>query len=124
MNKTISGVVNAGFDALDRLWYQKVDNTIHVQNLDDPCIVNMKFERNYYTYEGTPINTFITFEAANFLAQPAYGKYILTLSGNAKFTDSGTYTHEFIYSGGPVQINMIVYGPERITCNTKFIKVW
>lgn len=124
MHKVISSVENAGFDALDRLWYQKINGEIHVQNLDDPITVDMHFERSYYTYEDSDISSYITFEAYNFLNEAAAGKYILTLEGNAKFTLTGNKTFEFIYSGGTTQINITVTGPERITCNTKFIKVW
>lgn len=123
-NKIISGIISVGFDSFDRLWYMKTDNNIHVENLSDPYTVDMRFEHNYYTYEGIDIQSYITFQAWSFLGTYANGKYILTLNGNAKFKDTNTKIFEFIYSEGVTKIDIVVYGPDQIVCDTEFIKVW
>lgn len=114
-------VVSAGFDSLDRLWYQKTDGSVHTMNLTDPQTVTLKFEKGYYTYIDEDINTYVTFTASNYLGEPAHGVYELELSGNIVFTDTGEKTYRVQYSGEPIQVNVTIVGPKTITCKTTFI---
>lgn len=123
-NKEIVQVMSAGFDTLDRIWYITTDYSVHVQNVDDPQEVEMHFEYLHYTYEGSNIYSYISFEAKSFSNGIPMGKYILKLSGNAVFKDNQSKTLEFQYSGGVRTFDFIVTGPKRITCSAEFIKEW
>lgn len=120
-NIDIIDVVSAGFDMLDRLWYQKTDGSVHTVNLTDPQTISLKFEKGYYTYIDENIDTYVTFSALDHLGDPAYGIYELELSGNIIFTDTGEKTYRVQYSGEDIQINVSIVGPKTITCKTTFI---
>ena len=124
LNKQINNVMCAGFDSLDRLWYQNTNYGVFVENLDDPQQVNIAFEKIYYTYEGEDIESYITFEALSFTDKIPIGKYILTLTGNAYFKDTSSNTLTINYTGGVLKFNIIITGPKRLTCSTKYQKVW
>lgn len=120
-NIDITDVVSAGFDMLDRLWYQKTDGSVHTVNLTDPQTISLKFEKGYYTYIDENIDTYVTFSALDHLGDPAHGIYELELSGNIIFTDTGEKTYRVQYSGEDIQVNVSIVGPKTITCKTTFI---
>ena len=124
VNKEILNIICAGFDSMDRLWYENINHGVFVENLDDPQEVKIKFEKLYYTYENTNIETYISFEATSFTNKIPTGEYILTLSGNAIFKDNHKKQISLNYTGGQVKVNVIINGPKRVTCSTKFKKVW
>lgn len=124
VNKEIPNIVCAGFDSMDRLWYENTNYGVFVENLDDPQEVKIKFEKLYYTYENTDIETYITFEATGFTDKIPTGEYILTLSGNAIFKGNHKKQISLNYTGGQVKVDIIINGPKRVTCSTKFKKVW
>lgn len=124
LNKEIANVVSVGFDAMDRLWYQTSTSGVHVENLDDPQYVTIKFEKIYYTYESIDINTYLTFEAKSFTDKIPEGKYTLTLTGNAYFKENGTQEMVIRYNGGVIKKDIVITGPKRIMCSAVFQKVW
>ena len=124
VNKELTNILCAGFDSMDRLWYQNTNYGVFVENLDDPQEVKIEFEKIYYTYEGQNIESYITFEASSFTDKIPTGRYILTLSGNVYFKDTLTKTKVVNYTGGIVKIDIIVNGPKRLTCSAKYQKVW
>ena len=125
VNEEITNVVCAGFDSMDRLWYQTLTGGVHCENLDDPQEVTVKFEKLLYTYEGTDILTYITFSAKSYTDKVPVGKYIFTLSDNAVFEDTNSNTLTIQYTGDDsIQYPVRIIGPKRITCSTVFEKVW
>lgn len=124
LNKEITDVTCAGFDAMDRLWYRTSTSSVHVENLDDPQYVTIKFEKIYYTYEGEKIDTYLTFEAQSFTDKVPEGKYTLTLAGNAYFKDNYSQEMVIMYTGGTVQKDIVITGPKRVICSAVFQKVW
>ena len=124
-NKEITGVVCAGFDSMDRLWYQTTINGVHSENLDDPQEVEVKFEKPYYTYEGTDISTYITFSAKSYTDKVPVGRYIFTLSGNAVFEATNDNVLTIQYTGDDtIHYPIRITGPKRITVSTVYEKVW
>ena len=123
-NKELTNILCAGFDSMDRLWYQNTNFGVFVENLDDPQEVKIEFEKIYYTYEGQDIESYITFEALSFTDKIPTGRYILTLSGNAYFKDTLTKIKIINYIGGNIKFDIIVNGPKRLTCSAKYQKVW
>lgn len=124
-NKIISNVVSAGFDMTDRLWYQKSDGSVYSENLDDPLIVTPEFEKIYYTYNNTNIDTYIKFSAQSFSKKPAIGKYILTLSENAYFNQTNSQVLEINYNGNDdIEYQVTITGPKQVICNVMFEKEW
>lgn len=124
-NEEITNVVCAGFDSMDRLWYQTLTGGVHCENLDDPQEVTVKFEKLLYTYEGTDILTYITFSAKSYTDKVPVGRYTFTLSDNAIFEDTHSNTLTIQYTGDDsVHYPVRIIGPKRITCSTVFEKVW
>ena len=124
-DKIILDVVSAGFDMTDRLWYQKSDGSVYSENLDDPLIVTPEFEKIYYTYNNTNINTYIKFSAQSFSKKPAIGKYILTLSENAYFNQTNNQVLEINYNGNDdIEYPVTITGPKQVVCNIMFEKEW
>lgn len=118
---TVTDVVSAGFDELDRLWYQKSDGSVHVVNMTDPHTVTTTFEKAYYMYSGTNIPTYITFSAKDFLGNTANGVYELELIGDAVFEETNTKIYKFEFTENECQINIIIKGSKAITCKTTFV---
>ena len=123
-NKEITNIASVGFDSMDRLWYQDLNGGVFVENLDDPQYVTVKFERLYYTYEGSDIDTYITFEAKSFTDKVPNGLYTLRLTGNAHFKDNGIKSLTISYTGGTEKLDIVVTGSKRIVCDVEFQKVW
>ena len=124
VNKELTNISSVGFDSMDRLWYQTLSNSVDVENLDDPQYVEIKFEKIYYTYENEDIDTYLTFKAISFTDKVPKGKYTLRLTGNAYFKNNGIKTLFINYTGGTVQLDIVVTGPKRIVCDVEYQKVW
>lgn len=119
----ISGCYSVGLDELQRIWYIKTDSSTHMVNMEDAQSVDIKFEKQYYEYTGTSINTYVTFSALNYLGEPFKGTFELTLDGPAIFTENGNNKITFNYDGeGVHQININIIGASPITVYPKFIK--
>ena len=123
--KVLSNIVSAGFDETDRLWYQDANGAVYAENLEDPLTVVPEFEKIYYTYSNTNINTYLTFSAKSFTKKPAFGKYILTLSDNAYFVETNDQILEINYTGDDtIHYPLVITGPKKVSCSTVFEKVW
>ena len=92
-------------------------------NLKDVQNVTLEFEKKYYEYTGTSINTYITFDALNYLDQPFSGKFQLTINGPAVFVDNNSTTIEINYAGVKQQIDLLITGASPISIYPKFLSV-
>ena len=113
---------SVGLDELQRIWYIKTDSSTHMMNLEDAQSVDIRFEKQYYDFAGTSIDTYITFSALNYMGEPFKGKFELTVSGSAVFTDDGSTTYTFDYEGEEKQIGLAILGATPVTIYPKFIK--
>lgn len=113
---------SVGLDELQRIWYIKTDSSMHMINMQDAQSVNIKFEKPYYDYAGTSIETFITFSAINYLDEEFKGTFELILDGPAVFTENSNNVLKFDYNGGEEQIGVTILGASPITVYPKFIK--
>ena len=121
-NFEITNCYSVGLDELQRLWYIKTDSSVHMINLEDAQSVEIEFEKEYYDYTGTSINTYINFSALNYLGEEFTGIFELTLSGPAVFTENSGTTLRFTYAGsGKQQIGITITGASPITIYPKFI---
>lgn len=113
---------SVGLDELQRIWYIKTDTSTHMINMEDAQSVDIKFEKQYYDFTGTSIDTYITFSALNYMGEQFKGKFELTISGPAVFTDDGSATFTFNYEGEIKQIGLTILGASPVTIYPKFIK--
>lgn len=121
-NFEITNCYSVGLDELQRVWYIKTDSSVHMVNLEDAQSVEIEFEKEYYEYTGTSINTYINFSALNYLGEDFAGTFELTLSGPAIFTENSSTTLRFAYAGsGEQQIGITITGASPITIYPKFI---
>lgn len=121
-NFEITNCVSVGLDELQRVWYIKTDTSVHMVNLEDAQSVEIEFEKEYYEYTGTSINTYINFSALNYLGEEFVGTFELTLSGPAVFTENDSNVLRFTYNGsGKQQIGITINGASPITIYPKFI---
>lgn len=121
-NFEITNCYSVGLDELQRVWYIKTDSSVHMVNLEDAQSVEVEFEKEYYDYAGTSINTYINFSALNYLGEEFTGIFELTLSGPAVFTENNSSTLRFTYQGsGKQQIGITITGASPITIYPKFI---
>lgn len=121
-NFEITNCYSAGIDELQRIWYTKLDTSVHMINLEDAQSVEIEFEKEYYDYTGASINTYINFSAVNYLGNNFTGTFELTLSGPAVFTENSSTTLRFTYAGsGKQQIGLTITGASPITVYPKFI---
>ena len=114
---------SVGLDELQRIWYVKIDSSTHMINLEDAQSVDIRFEKEYYDYTGSSIDTYVAFSALNYLGEEFAGTFELSLSGPAVFTENGENTIKFVYNGeGQQQIGLTITGASPITIYPKFIK--
>ena len=114
---------SVGTDELQRIWYIKTDTSTHMVNLQDAQSVEINFEKDYYNYSGSAINTFITFSALNYLGEKFKGTFELSVDGPAVFTDNESAVLTFDYDGEETkQIGVTITGASPITIYPKFIK--
>lgn len=119
----IPGCYSVGLDELQRIWYIKTDTSTHMINLEDAQSVDVKFEKNYYDFTGSAIDTYITFSAVNYLGDLFAGTFELSLSGPAVFADNGETSITINYIGeGTQQIGLTILGASPVTIYPKFIK--
>lgn len=113
-------IYNVGLDENGRLWYTKLDGSVHLVNLSDAQDVEIKFEKEYYEYTGSVINTFVTFRAFTYTGEDAAGTFRLIIEGPAIFRETNSreinidYAHEIVI---PIQIT----GAAPITIYPKYI---
>ena len=118
----ITSCCSVGFDELQRIWYEKNDTSVDVINLEDAQSVQINFEKTHYEYTGTIINTFIEFSALNYLNEEMIGKFKLTLSGSAVFTENNSNELIFDYEGlGIKQIGININGANPVTIYPQYI---
>jgi len=116
----LASIYDVGLDETGRLWYLKLDGSVHLANLSDAQEVDIKFERNYYEYTGSDIATHITFSAKTYLGVEATGVFELVVEGPAYFTDTRrrdiniTYTQE-------VDVPLTITGAAPITIYPKYV---
>ena len=123
--KEITNVLCAGFDAMDRLWYETITYGVHCENVDDPQEVKVRFEKPLYTYDGFDINTYLTLSAKSYTSKIPTGSYTLTLTGNAHFDINGEKELQIHYNGDDtIQYPITITGPKRISCTVIFKKIW
>lgn len=121
-NFEIAECYSVGLDELQRIWYLRLDTSVHMINLEDAQSVEIEFEKEYYDYTGTIINTYINFSALNYLGQEFSGTFELIISGPAVFTENSNNTLRFDYTGtGKQQIGITITGASPITIYPKFI---
>lgn len=118
----IPSCYSVGLDELQRIWYIKTDSSTHMINMEDAQSVDIRFEKQYYDFTGTGIDTYITFSALNYLGELFKGKFELTISGPAVFTDDGSNILTFDYDGETKQIGLTILGASPVTIYPKFIK--
>lgn len=121
-NFEITGCYSVGLDELQRVWYLKTDSSVHMINMEDAQSVEIEFEKPYYDYTGSVINTYINFSALNYLGEAFNGIFELSISGPAVFNENNTTTLRFTYNGtGKQQIGITITGASPITIYPKFI---
>ncbi len=121
-NFEIAGCYSVGLDELQRVWYLKTDSSVHMINLEDAQSVEIEFEKEYYDYTGSMINTYINFSALNYLGEDFAGTFELTISGPAVFTENSDNVLRFDYAGtGKQQIGITITGASPVTIYPKFI---
>ena len=121
-NFEITNCYSVGLDELQRVWYIKTDSSVHMVNLEDAQSVEIQYEKEYYEYTGTSINTYIEFSALNYLGEEFSGIFELTINGPAVFTENNSSTLRFTYQGsGKQQIGITITGASPITIYPKFI---
>lgn len=122
-NFEIPACYSVGLDELQRVWYLKTDSSVHMINMEDAQSVGIEFEKPYYDYTGTFINTYINFSALNYLGEDFSGTFELTISGPAVFAENNDTTLRFLYNGsGKQQIELTITGASPITIYPKFIQ--
>ena len=122
-NFEIPGCYCVGLDELQRIWYIKVDSSVHMINMEDAQSVEIKFEKEYYDYSGTSITTYIDFSALNYLGEEFSGTFELMISGPAVFTKNNANVLRFTYDGiGKQQVGITITGASPITIYPKFIR--
>lgn len=118
----ITDCISVGFDELYRIWYERTDTSVHIINLSDAQSVQIKFEKTYYEYSGTTINTYIEFSALNYLNEDMEGTFHLLMTGSAVFADNNTSELTFYYNGtGKQQIPINITGANPITIYPKYV---
>lgn len=121
-NFEVPACYSVGLDELQRIWYLKTDSSVHMINLEDAQSVEIEFEKEYYDYTGSIINTYINFSALNYLGEEFSGIFELTISGPAVFVENNSSTLRFTYDGaGKQQIGIVITGASPITIYPKFI---
>lgn len=121
-NFEITRCYSVGLDELQRVWYIKTDSSVHMINLEDAQSVEIEFEKEYYDYTGSAINTYINFSALNYLNEEFIGIFELTISGPAIFAENSSNVLRFNYDGtGKQQIGITITGASPITIYPKFI---
>lgn len=111
-----------GFDLLERVWIMKSDAEVDIYSLSDATDFNMKFEKEYYDYMGTDIETFITIEAKNFAGEYISIEVELNIDGNAKFKDTDDLVIKIITpSDGKLDIPVIITGSNQVTVYPKIL---
>lgn len=120
-NEVITECYCVGFDESERIWYERTDTSVNMINLQDAQSVQIEFEKTSYEYTGTSINTYIIFSALNYLNEEFTGTFKLTLSGPAMFTESSTKELTIDYTGGELQVGIVITGASPITIYPKFI---
>lgn len=114
--------LSIGLDLSERVWIMKADNEVDVYSMSNPTDFNMKFEKDYYDYVGTNIETFITIEAKNFLGEYININVELTIDGNAKFKDNSSSVIKITTpSDGELNIPVIITGSNQITVCPKIL---
>ena len=121
-NLEVPACYSVGLDELQRIWYIKTDSSVHMINMEDAQSVDIKFEKQYYDFTGTGVDTYITFSAINYLGEQFKGKFELTISGPAVFTEDGSASVIFDYTGETKQIGLTILGASPVTIYPKFIK--
>ena len=119
----VTSCYSAGFDELKRIWYEKVDGSVELINLEDAQSVRVKFEKSYYEYTGSTISTYIEFSALNYLNEEMSGTFQLTLSGSAVFSENNSTELIFTYQGKGAQlIGININGVNPVTVYPRYIK--
>lgn len=114
--------LSIGLDLSERVWIMKADNEVDVYSMSNPTDFNMKFEKDYYDYVGTNIETFITVEAKNFLGEYININVELSIDGNAKFKDNSSSVIKITTpSDGELNIPVIITGSNQITVYPKIL---
>lgn len=114
--------LSIGLDLSERVWIMKDDNEVDVYSMSNPTDFNMKFEKDYYDYVGTNIETFITIEAKNFLGEYININVELSIDGNAKFKDNSSSVIKITTpSDGELNIPVIITGSNQITVYPKIL---
>lgn len=114
--------LSIGLDLSERVWIMKANNEVDVYSMSNPTDFNMKFEKDYYDYVGTNIETFITIEAKNFLGEYININVELTIDGNAKFKDNSSSVIKITTpSDGELNIPVIITGSNQITVCPKIL---
>lgn len=120
-NEVITDCYCAGFDELERIWYEKTDTSVNMINLQDAQSVQIEFEKTYYEYTGENISTYINFSALNYLNEGFAGQFKLTLGGPAIFIESNATELTIDYNAGIMQIGIIITGASPVTIYPEFI---
>ena len=115
-------VSSVGFDEYDRIWIQRLDNSVEVFSLEDPESVTVQFECAAYVHYGEDISSYVSFTATTFLNTAAVGRYIFELQGTVKFAENGQQRIELQYEGDEMHIPIVVTGTEPLVCKAFYIK--
>lgn len=114
-----------GIDSLNRIWYKKTyENTIYCEDLADPNEVQIIFEKPLYTYTDTDIETYLNIRTKNIFGEQATGRYVLTLSNNAYFTESNSQRLELDYQNDTVKYPFKITAKGTVKCTVMYQKIW
>lgn len=117
----VTSVYSVGLDSLRRIWYTNIDSSVNIINLADAQTIDVTFEKSTYEYDGTPIDTFITFSALNYLNEPFSGSFKLVMTGSAVFTENNDKELIFTYDGVSQNIGIRITGPNPVTIYPTFL---
>lgn len=116
----LSYIYNVGLDENGRLWYNLTDGSVHLVNLSDAQDVTIKFEKIYYEYTGSTIETYITFKALTYVGIDATGTFRLILEGPAVFQENNK-KELYIDYVSELMIPIKITGAAPITVYPKYI---
>ena len=115
-----ASIYDVGLDEAGRLWYVRLDGSVHLANLSDAQEVDIKFAQNYYEYTGSDISTHVTFRANTYLGEEASGSFNLQIEGPAHFTENGRREIVINYSG-VMDIPITITGAAPVTIYPKYL---
>lgn len=114
--------LHIGMDQNENIWYTNSLEEVEMVSLSVPTVVDVKFEKSGYKYEGLDVPTYIEIDAKNYQGSRVGVKLELSIRGDAIFeSNSQKVIQEMTDLTGPKRVNVIVKGSGSITIYPKLI---